>query len=174
MVLPLGTSCLRILSCGNIGYAYAMVMLQAFNGAGDTITPTIVNLFGFWFLEIPLAYWLAIPVGLHSKGVFFSIVIAEGAIAVASVLLFKRGRWKHHRIYRPRTVDSELSPEGQTGRFDFLPAEGQSRTRLLWSFRLECSSFSRPLSSRRSRRVEFSSVHGWHEMDGLPHKISGI
>jgi len=98
MVLPLGTSCLRILSCGNIGYAYAMVMLQAFNGAGDTITPTIVNLFGFWFLEIPLAYWLAIPVGLHSKGVFFSIVIAEGAIAVASVLLFKRGRWKHHRI----------------------------------------------------------------------------
>jgi putative MATE family efflux protein len=98
MVLPLGASCLRILSCGNIGYAYAMVMLQAFNGAGDTMTPTIVNLFGFWFLEIPLAYWLAIPVGLHSKGVFFSIVIAEGAIAVASVLLFKRGRWKHHRI----------------------------------------------------------------------------
>jgi putative MATE family efflux protein len=98
MVVPLAASCLRILSCGNIGYAYAMVMLQAFNGAGDTITPTIVNLFGFWFLEIPLAYWLAIPVGLHSKGVFFSIVIAEGAIAGASVVLFRRGRWKRQQI----------------------------------------------------------------------------
>ena len=98
MVLPLGASCLRILSCGNIGYAYAMVMLQAFNGAGDTMTPTIVNLFGFWFLEIPLAYWLAIPVGLHSKGVFFSIVIAEVTIAGASILLFRRGRWKRQQI----------------------------------------------------------------------------
>ena len=98
MVLPLGASCLRILSCGNIGYAYAMVMLQAFNGAGDTMTPTIVNLFGFWFLEIPLAYWLAIPVGLHSKGVFFSIVIAEATIAGASILLFRRGRWKRQQI----------------------------------------------------------------------------
>ena len=97
-VVPLATSCLRILSCGNIGYAYAMVMLQAFNGAGDTMTPTIVNLFGFWFLEIPLAYWLAIPLGLHSRGVFFSIVIAEGAIAGASVLLFRRGRWKRQQI----------------------------------------------------------------------------
>src|SRR5579862_4097131 len=58
-VIPLAASCLRILSYGNIGYAYGMVMLQAFNGAGDTVTPTIVNLFGFWFLEIPLAYWLA-------------------------------------------------------------------------------------------------------------------
>ena len=60
-VIPLAASCLRIISYGNIGYAYGMVMLQAFNGAGDTITPTIVNLFGFWFLEIPLAYVLAIP-----------------------------------------------------------------------------------------------------------------
>jgi putative MATE family efflux protein len=98
VVLPLAASCLRILSYGNIGYSYAMVMLQAFNGAGDTTTPTIVNLFGFWFLEIPLAYWLAIPMGMRSKGVFFSIVIAEASVAAASVILFKQGRWKRQTI----------------------------------------------------------------------------
>lgn len=97
-VVPLAATCLRILSYGNIGYAYGMVMLQAFNGAGDTITPTWVNLFGFWFLEIPLAYWLAIPMNLRSKGVFFSIVIAECSIAAAGILLFRRGRWKQQQI----------------------------------------------------------------------------
>jgi MATE family, multidrug efflux pump len=97
-VVNLGATCLRIISYGNIGYAYGMVMLQAFNGAGDTLTPTIVNLFGFWLFEIPLAYWLAIKMGLHSKGVYFSIVIAEGAIALASVLLFRRGKWKGQEI----------------------------------------------------------------------------
>lgn len=97
-VVPLGTSCLRIISYGNIGYAYGMVMLQAFNGAGDTVTPTIVNFFGFWLLEIPLAYWLAIPAHLHSNGVFIAIVVAEGAIAAASAVLFKRGRWKTQEI----------------------------------------------------------------------------
>jgi len=97
-VIPLAASCLRILSYGNIGYAYGMVMLQAFNGAGDTVTPTWVNLFGFWFLEIPLAYWLAIPMNLRSKGVFFSIVIAEASIALAGILLFRRGRWKKQNI----------------------------------------------------------------------------
>jgi putative MATE family efflux protein len=97
-VVPLAVSCLRIVSCGNIGYAYAMVMLQAFNGAGDTVTPTIVNFFGFWMFEIPLAYWLAIHRGMHSNGVYWSIVIAEGSIAVASIILFKRGRWKQRKI----------------------------------------------------------------------------
>jgi putative MATE family efflux protein len=97
-VVPLAASCLRIVSCGNIGYAYAMVMLQAFNGAGDTVTPTIVNFFGFWLFEIPLAYWLAISRGMHSNGVFVSIVIAESAIAAASVVLFRRGRWKTRQI----------------------------------------------------------------------------
>ena len=97
-VVPLGASCLRIISYGNVGYAYGMVMLQAFNGAGDTVTPTIVNFFGFWLLEIPLAYWLAIPLGLRSNGAYFSIVIAEAAIAAASAVLFKRGRWKTRKI----------------------------------------------------------------------------
>jgi putative MATE family efflux protein len=97
-VVPLGAACLRIVSYGNIGYAYGMVMLQAFNGAGDTVTPTYVYLFGFWLLEIPLAYWLAIPAHLRSNGVFIAIVIAETAIAGASAILFKRGRWKRQQI----------------------------------------------------------------------------
>src|SRR3989440_670179 len=98
LVVPLAVTCLRILSYGNIGYAYGMVMLQAFNGAGDTVTPTIVHFFGFWILEIPLAYALAIPAHMRSSGVFLSIVIAEAAIATAGIILFKRGRWKRQQI----------------------------------------------------------------------------
>jgi len=97
-VVPLGAACLRIVSYGNLGYAYFMVMMQAFNGAGDTITPTIVNFFGFWLFEIPLAYWLAISLHMRSNGVFFSIAIAESAMAVASAILFKRGKWKKQKI----------------------------------------------------------------------------
>jgi putative MATE family efflux protein len=97
-VASLAASCLRIVSYGNIGYASAMVMLQAFNGAGDTLTPTILNLFGFWLFEIPLAYWLAIQEGWRSSGVYLAIVIAEGAVALASILVFKRGRWKQLQI----------------------------------------------------------------------------
>jgi putative MATE family efflux protein len=97
-VIPLAVSSLRILSYGNIGYAYGMVMLQAFNGAGDTITPTIVNFFGFWLLEIPLAYLLAITAHIKSNGVYISIVVAEASIAAASVVLFKQGRWKRTQI----------------------------------------------------------------------------
>src|SRR6266436_1571759 len=97
-VVPLGAACLRIVSYGNLGYAYFMVMMQAFNGAGDTITPTIVNFFGFWLFEIPLAYWLAIPLHMRSNGVFFSIAIAESAMAVTSAVLFRRGQWKKQKI----------------------------------------------------------------------------
>jgi len=97
-VISIAATALRILSCGNIGYAYAMVMLQAFNGAGDTVTPTIVNFFGFWVLELPLAWWLAVHTGLHSQGPLISIVVAECAIAAASIILFRGGRWKAQRI----------------------------------------------------------------------------
>jgi putative MATE family efflux protein len=97
-VTSIASVALRILSCGNIGYAYAMVMLQAFNGAGDTVTPTIVNFFGFWVLELPLAWWLAVHTGLHPQGALLAIVVAECAIAVASIVLFRRGRWKKQRI----------------------------------------------------------------------------
>ena len=97
-VLRLGATCLRIISYGNLGYAYFMVMMQAFNGAGDTITPTIVNFFGFWLFEIPLAYWLSIHLNMRSNGVFFSIAIAESSMAVASAILFKQGKWKKQKI----------------------------------------------------------------------------
>jgi Na+-driven multidrug efflux pump len=97
-VVPAAAACLRIVSYGNIGYAYGMVMLQAFNGAGDTVTPTVVNFFGFWLLEIPLAYWLAIRAHMQSNGAFWAIVIAEAAIAGASAILFKQGRWKKQKI----------------------------------------------------------------------------
>src|ERR1700676_84285 len=97
-VIPLAVSCLRIISCGNIGYAYGMVMLQAFNGAGDTVTPTIVHFFGFWLLEIPLAYALAIPFGMGASGAYISIVVAECAIAAAGIMLFRQGRWKRQQI----------------------------------------------------------------------------
>ncbi len=98
LVVPLAVSCLRILSYGNIGYAYGMVMLQAFNGAGDTVTPTVVNFFGFWLLEIPLAYFLAISLRMGANSVYVSIVVAEAAIAAAGILLFRRGRWKRQQI----------------------------------------------------------------------------
>ena len=97
-VVPIAAAALRTLSCGNIGYAYGMVMLQAFNGAGDTLTPTIVNFFGFWVLELPLAWVLAVPMHLKSQGAFLSIVIAECAMAAAGMVLFRRGRWAQKQI----------------------------------------------------------------------------
>jgi len=97
-VVPIAAIALRTFSCGNIGYAYGMVMLQAFNGAGDTVTPTIVNFFGFWVLELPLAWCLAVPMRVGSEGVFLSIVIAECSIAAAGMVLFRKGRWARQRI----------------------------------------------------------------------------
>jgi putative MATE family efflux protein len=97
-VVAIATMALRTLSCGNIGYAYGMVMLQAYNGAGDTLTPTIVNFFGFWVLELPLAWVLATWLNLRSEGAFLSIVVAQCAIAAAGIVLFRRGKWMQQKI----------------------------------------------------------------------------
>jgi len=97
-VTLVAVNALRIFSCGNIAYAYGMVLLQAFNGAGDTLTPTYINLFGFWILEIPLAWWLAKHTWMQVNGVFVSIVVAESVIVLVSLALFRQGRWAKQRI----------------------------------------------------------------------------
>ncbi len=93
-VIPYGVDCLRIVSCGFLFYAYGMVLGQAFNGAGDTWTPTVLNLLAFWAFEIPAAYVLAVPLGMGPRGAFVSVTLAFSMLAVASALLFRRGRWK--------------------------------------------------------------------------------
>jgi putative MATE family efflux protein len=93
-VVPYGVDCLRIISYGFLFYAYGMVLGQSFNGAGDTWTPTIINLFVFWLWELPLAYVLAITFGMGPRGVFIAITIAFSTLAVVSGLVFRRGRWK--------------------------------------------------------------------------------
>ena len=97
-VLRVGINSLRIFSCGNIAYAYGMVLLQAFNGAGDTLTPTYVNLFGFWILEIPLAWELAMHTSLGVNGVFTSVVVAQSVIVLITLYLFRRGNWAKQKI----------------------------------------------------------------------------
>jgi MATE family, multidrug efflux pump len=97
-VIAFGVDCLRIICYGNLAYAYGMTIVQSFNGAGDTFTPTMVNLFGYWLFQIPLAYWLAFYTPLGSKGVFAAIPIAETAIAIVGVALFRRGTWKQKKI----------------------------------------------------------------------------
>ena len=93
-VVAAGAECLQIVSCGYIVYAWGMVMPQAFNGAGDTLTPTKINFFCFWLLEIPLAYLLAIKLGANQSGVYWSIVVAESAAGLVGIALFRRGKWK--------------------------------------------------------------------------------
>jgi putative MATE family efflux protein len=88
----------RIISSGYLFYGIGMVMVNAFNGAGDTRTPTIINLFGFWFFQIPLAWVLAKTLGFGPIGVFIAIPVAETAITITAFILFKRGKWKLKKI----------------------------------------------------------------------------
>lgn len=90
--------CLSIFAMGYLFYAFGMVLVQSFNGAGDTRTPTIMNLFVFWMLQIPLAYTLAIHLGIGVEGAYYSIVISESTFSIVGYFLFKRGRWKTIKV----------------------------------------------------------------------------
>lgn len=97
-VLNYGTECLHIVAYGFVFYAFGMVIESAFNGAGDTWTPTWLNFFVFWMFEIPLAYFLAYHFNFGPSGVFWAITIAFSVLAIVSALLFKRGKWKLKQV----------------------------------------------------------------------------
>ncbi len=97
-VMRYGTSCLRILGIGYPMYAVGMIVVQAMNGAGDTWTPSLLNLICFWLLEIPLAYALATGAGFGPNGVFWAIIISESTLTVLAVAVFRRGRWRRQRV----------------------------------------------------------------------------
>ncbi len=97
-VIRIATEALRIVSLGYVSYGLGLVLMNAFNGAGDSRTPTYINLVGFWAFQIPLAYLMAIVFDLGPTGVFITIFIAETTITFFTYLIFKRGRWKLVKI----------------------------------------------------------------------------
>ncbi len=97
-VLRYAVDCLRIIALGFLFYAYGMVVTQSFNGAGDTWTPTWINLVIFWMFEIPLAYVLAIHLRMGPHGVFIAITVAYTMLAIVSAAIFRRGAWKTKHV----------------------------------------------------------------------------
>jgi len=93
-VASYAVSCLRIVSLGFVFYAYGMVLTQSFNGAGDTWTPTLINLLVFWVIELPLAWVLSHRGGLEAQGVFVALAACYSLLAVVSAVVFRQGRWK--------------------------------------------------------------------------------
>jgi putative MATE family efflux protein len=94
IVAAYAVSCLRIVSLGFVFYAYGMVLTQSFNGAGDTWTPTLINLLVFWVIELPLAWVLSHAGGLEAAGVFVALAACYSLLAVVSAVVFRQGRWK--------------------------------------------------------------------------------
>ena len=97
-VVPNAVNCLRIVSAGFVFFAYGLVFTQSFNGAGDTWTPTLINVGCFWLFEIPLAYILGRSLGYGPPGVFWAMAIAFSVMSVVSAWLFRRGTWKLKRV----------------------------------------------------------------------------
>jgi putative MATE family efflux protein len=96
--LEVAVNCMKIMSLGNIFYGFQMVLGQAFNGAGDTYTPTWLNLIAFWLIQIPLAYFLANNAGMEEKGVFWAIFISETMLCLLSFYIFSQGKWKTRKV----------------------------------------------------------------------------
>jgi len=97
-VIEYGALSLQVIASGYIFYAYGMVVTQAFNGAGDTKTPTIINFFCFWLFQIPVAYFVALQLEMGPVGVYGAITTSEILIAVVSIILFKKGKWKTTQV----------------------------------------------------------------------------
>jgi putative MATE family efflux protein len=98
VALAAAVDCLRIVALGYLVYGFGMVMVQAFNGAGDTWTPTKINLVAYWLIQLPTAWLLANPVGWGPAGVFAAIPIAEAVMTLLSLVVFRRGRWREVRV----------------------------------------------------------------------------
>lgn len=90
--------CLRFIAFGYVFIACGTVIVHAFNGAGDTYTPSVINFICYWLFQIPLAYLLAVPVGLNARGVFIAIAFAESLLALVAIAVFRRGKWKNRKI----------------------------------------------------------------------------
>ncbi len=90
--------CLRIVSGGFVFFAYGLVFTQAFNGAGDAWTPTWINLGCFWVWQIPLAWWLALALGMGPRGVYVAVAVAFSTLAIVSAVIFQQGWWKMRRV----------------------------------------------------------------------------
>jgi putative MATE family efflux protein len=97
-VSAVGIEALTIMSYGYVFYAWGMVMTQAFNGAGDTATPTKINFFCFWLFQIPLAYGISNCFDVGPEGVFWAITLAYSLSAVVGIVVFRRGRWKLKKV----------------------------------------------------------------------------
>ena len=97
-VVPVAARALRLISYGYVFYAWAMVMVSSFNGAGDTYTPTVLNALCYWAIRIPLAWWLSFKLSLGVDGVFWAIPIADSILAVIGVVAFRTGKWKAQKV----------------------------------------------------------------------------
>ena len=97
-VVENGALCLQIIAAGYIFYAYGLVVSQAFNGAGDTRTPTKINFIAFWVFQLPFAYLAAMTFELGALGVFLAITLAEVMLSVIAIIWFRKGHWKKVQV----------------------------------------------------------------------------
>ncbi len=97
-IIAIGKTALRDISYGYLLYGYGMVLVQAFNGAGDTVTPTVINIVCYWLFQIPLASYLAGAGGMGTDGVFIAVTLTQSLVAVCGIIAFRMGRWKKSRV----------------------------------------------------------------------------